>query len=279
MRMDLRKNIFLLLCCIAFFLAGCRESVDRAYDSLKDRPYPFDVRIEECILRNFPRWSQAEKIEFVARICPLTDGGASYILWVYAHHYGILPQLEKYAEEHRDQKLKYLAVSAKDIPDSEYRVLKNSDMIPFELRIFNFIFEGGCWFTLILVAAWLVYALQMMIRLNRRFWWWLLILSCVILPMNLGFTWCGFHYRMELRDRYARDSTGLVNIDKMHPVIRAEYAKHDYHPRFRDMKAQMIGCIAMLPVVYLFGGIGWLLTRLCRKLFAKRGEDELEENG
>ena len=151
-------------------------------------------------------------------------------------------------------------------------------MIPFELKIFSHIYECGRWLTLILTAAWLFYAILLMIRLNRRFWLGLLIWPCIIGPMQIGFTWCGFHYRMELRDRYARDSMGLVNINKMPPVIRSEYAKHNYHPRARDLKAQMIGCFAMLPAVYFFGGIGWGLTRLCKKLFIKRGENEPEEN-
>ena len=74
-------------------------------------------------------------------------------------------------------------------------------MIPFELKIYSIVYECGSWLTLILAFAWLVYALLLMIRLARRFWWWLAVLSVVILPLNVGFTWCGWHYRMELRDR------------------------------------------------------------------------------
>ena len=151
-------------------------------------------------------------------------------------------------------------------------------MIPIELKIFSHIYEFGRILTLILSAAWFFYALLLMIRLNRRFWLWLLIWPCIIGPMQIGFTWCGFHYRMELYDRFARTSQGWHNINVMPPEIRAEYAKHNYHPRARDLKAQMFGCIAMIPAVYSFGGIGWLLTFLCRKLFIKRGENELEEN-
>ena len=153
-------------------------------------------------------------------------------------------------------------------------------MIPFELKIFNIICESGPWIISILEFAWFFYALLLMIRLNRRFWLWLLIFPCVILPLGIGFTWCGFHYRMELRDRYARDSRGWkdhwgkypVNINKMPPDIRAEYAKHDYHPRARDMKAQTVACIVFLPLVYFFGGLGWGLTVLVRKRLIKRGE-------
>ena len=119
-----------------------------------------------------------------------------------------------------------------------------------------------------------------MIRLNRRFWLWLLIWPCLIGPMQIGFTWCGFHCRMELRDRYARTgsgwtddfSRGPVDISKMPPEVRAEYAKHNYHPRARDLKAQTAGCIVMLPFLYLCGGIGWGITASI-KTCQKRGEE------
>ena len=159
-------------------------------------------------------------------------------------------------------------------------------MIPFELKIFSIIYECGRWLTPVLAFAWFFYALLMMIRLNRRFWWWLAVLSLVILPLGIGFTLCGWHYRMELRDRYARDKNGWtdpftkypVNIRKMPPEILAEYAKHDYHPRARDMKAQTALGIVLLPVVYFFGMIGWFLTCAVRETFIKRGKDEQKEN-
>ncbi|MBO4290296.1 MAG: hypothetical protein J5898_00150 [Lachnospiraceae bacterium] len=160
------------------------------------------------------------------------------------------------------------------------------EMIPFELKIFSYIYECGRILTPILALAWFVYALWLMIRLNRRFFLWLLVFPCVILPLQIGFTWCGWHYRMELRDRYARDKTGWtdsfteypVNVRKMPPAILAEYAKHDYHPRFRDIKAQIVGCIVMLPVVYFFGLPGWCVSCLIREQLEKRGKDGPEES-
>ena len=157
-------------------------------------------------------------------------------------------------------------------------------MIPFELKIFSIIYECGRWMTPVLAFAWFFYALLLMIRLNRRFWLWLLIWPCLIGPMQIGFTWCGFHYRMELRDRYARTgsgwtddfSRGPVDISKMPPEVRAEYAKHNYHPRARDLTAQTVACIVLLPVVYFFGMIGWGITAAIRNLietYRKRGEE------
>ena len=150
-------------------------------------------------------------------------------------------------------------------------------MIPFELKIFSHIYEYGRILTLILSAVWFFYALLLMIRLNRRFWLWLLIWPCIIGPMQIGFTWCGFHYRMELRDRYARTgsgwtddfSRGPVDINKMPPEPRAEYEKHDCHPRARDVYGGIAVCILILPFLYLSGGIGWGITILIRRLIGR----------
>ena len=139
-------------------------------------------------------------------------------------------------------------------------------MIPFELKIFSHIYEYGRWLTLILTAAWLFYAILLMIRLNRQFWLGLLIWPCIIGPMQIGFTWCGFHYRMELYDRFARTPQGWHNINVMPPEPRAEYAKHDYHPRARDVYGGFAGCILILPFLYLCGWIGWVITAAIRNL-------------
>ena len=147
-------------------------------------------------------------------------------------------------------------------------------MIPFELKIFSYIYEYGSWLALILSAAWFFYALLLMIRLNRRFWLWLLIWPCIIGPMQIGFTWCGFHYRMELYDRFARTPQGWHNINVMPPEPRAEYAKHDYHPRERNVYGGIVGCILILPFLYLCGGIGWGMTILVRKTSTPRRKND-----
>ena len=151
-------------------------------------------------------------------------------------------------------------------------------MIPFALKIFSIIYECGRWLTPVLAFAWFFYALLLMIRLDRRFWWWLAVLSLVVLPLGIGITWCGFHYRMELYDRFAKTPQGWHDIRVMPPEARAEYEKHDSHPRTRDLTAQTAACIVLLPVVYFFGAIGWFLTCAIRETFIKRGKDEQKEN-
>ena len=153
-------------------------------------------------------------------------------------------------------------------------------MIPFDLKIYSLIYECGRWLTLLLSVAWFVCAFRLMLRRNRWFWLWLAVWPCAVLPLGVGITWCGFHYRMELRDRFARTdhgwtdpySRGPVDIDKMPPEIRAEYAKHNCHPRQRDLKAQTAGCIVMLPTVYFFGALGWLLRAEIGKSRPKRAD-------
>ena len=135
--------------------------------------------------------------------------------------------------------------------------------IPFELSIFSWIYEIGRWIVLTLLLAGLLFSL--ILPLWRKP---VLLLVCVIFPLlfgalNFGVIWCGFHYRMELRDRFARSasgrrdphSAGPVDIRLMPPEIRAEYAKHGYRPRFRDMKAMVVGTVLLIPFLCALGGV------------------------
>ena len=61
-------------------------------------------------------------------------------------------------------------------------------------------------------------------------------------------------------------------------IVHAEYAKHDYRPRLRDVLAGQVWCVLLLPVVYGFGGPGWVCTALVRGKIEKRGEDGPKEN-
>lgn len=145
--------------------------------------------------------------------------------------------------------------------------------IPFELKIFSWIYEAGSWVLLLLLAGWFFCAWKLMCRARKVFFLWLLIFPLFLQPVQIAVVWCGWHYRMELRNRYARSDSGwtdrftehLVDIDRMPPAIRAEYAKHNYHPRFRDLKALAAGTIVFTPLLYLFGGVGWLIAAAVRK--------------
>ena len=134
--------------------------------------------------------------------------------------------------------------------------------IPFELSIFSWIYEIGRWIVLTLLLAGLLFSL--ILPLWRKP---VLLLVCVIFPLlfgalNFGVIWCGFHYRMELRDRYGKTPEGWVNIDRMPPEIRREYAKHDYHPRERNLKGAIIQIPVLAVLMLLFSGVTWCVILL-----------------
>ncbi|OGV38507.1 MAG: hypothetical protein A2020_13175 [Lentisphaerae bacterium GWF2_45_14] len=52
--------------------------------------------------------------------------------------------------------------------------------------------------------------------------------------------WSGFHYRMELRERFGRDERGNININRMPQDIRSKYDANDGHPRLRDCKGVLL---------------------------------------
>ena len=66
---------------------------------------------------------------------------------------------------------------------------------------------------------------------------------------------------MGLRNRYAQipNMHNTIDIDRMPPAIRAEYAKHDYHPRFSDVKRMILWNILLLPVTCLIAVAAWTM--------------------
>ena len=154
--------------------------------------------------------------------------------------------------------------------------------IPFDIKIFNWIYESGKYLLPLLFVLWLTWLICVTIlRRKRQF---LCTSAAFLLYCILGavFTWCGWHYRMELRDRYAVVSSGtpewkesrkgkVYNINLMPADIRREYAKDGYRPRLRGVIAQFVWVILLTPLT-LSGQ--WILYRIyfrCRK-----NEDETE---
>ena len=121
--------------------------------------------------------------------------------------------------------------------------------------IFRWIYDFRWGVTFPLTAAWLLVAAWHLWRQSRRFLLWLAVLPLVVMPLHMGMTWCGWHYRMELIHRYAMLSadSDAYDLGRMPPNIRAEYARNDHHPRRRDIKAQAVTTIALTPILYLAG--------------------------
>ena len=142
--------------------------------------------------------------------------------------------------------------------------------IPDDLKIFSLIYEYRHFILFPLVALWIAGAFYFLFRLKKVFFLWLLIFPLFLSPLQIAFVYSGWHYRMEFYDRFAKTPHGWHDIDCMPPTIRAEYAKHNYHPRFRDMKALGVGTVVLTPLLYILGGLifivissikGWLNRR------------------
>ena len=148
--------------------------------------------------------------------------------------------------------------------------------IPANLKIFSFIYESRHFVLIPLYAIWIIGGIYLLFKLKKVFFLWLLIFPLVLAPLHIAFVYSGWHYRMELYDRYAKAPYGGHDIDCMPPPIRAEYAKHDYHPRFRDMKAMVFGTIVITPFLYVMGSLAFLVLALLRRL--TRRPDVEKEN-
>lgn len=131
--------------------------------------------------------------------------------------------------------------------------------IPASLKIFNIIYECRLWLLVPLAIAWFIYAAILLRSRKHFFFVWLLALPLVILPIAVATIWSGWHYRMELRDRFAKvpNQQDAINIHLMPSAIHAEYAKYDFHPRFRDVKAMILWNLLLIPLTALGGGAVW----------------------
>ena len=136
--------------------------------------------------------------------------------------------------------------------------------LPEDLKFFSTIYEIRYYVLLPLLILWGICACYLHFRLKKSFFLWLLILPLFIQVLHIGTIWCGWHYRMELRERFARTPAGDININRMPSVIRHEYAKHGYHPRFRDIKAQFAATLLLFPLLYLAGGGFFVLFTFLR---------------
>ena len=145
--------------------------------------------------------------------------------------------------------------------------------IPASLKIFSIIYECRLWLIIPLAVVWFVFlSMQLYHRKRKAFFITLAALPLAILPIAVATTWSGWHYRMELRDRFAPNT----NINQMPPAVHAEYARHDFHPRLRDVKAMILWNLLLIPLTVLGGGAVWLMVK---KAPAKEASNQPEAVG
>ena len=149
--------------------------------------------------------------------------------------------------------------------------------IPFDIKIFNWIYESGKYLLPLLFVLWLTWLFCVVILRKRKQF---LLTSAAFLMfclLNAAFTWSGWHYRMELRERYAAirlPATGGqkgYDIGRMPADIRREYAKDGYGPRRRAVAAQVVWLILLIPLT--LAGQGMLYLAFFRR---KKGENAPE---
>jgi hypothetical protein len=151
--------------------------------------------------------------------------------------------------------------------------------IPASLKIFNIIYECRLWLIIPLAVVWSVFlSMQLYHRKRKAFFITLAALPLAILPLAVTTTWSGWHYRMELRDRFAQipNQNGAIDINLMPPSIHAEYARHDFHPRLRDVKAIILWNLLLMPLTALGGGAVWFMVK---KAPAKESSNQPEAVG
>jgi hypothetical protein len=133
--------------------------------------------------------------------------------------------------------------------------------IPTSLKIFSFIYECRLWLLAALAVIWILVAAILLLRRKQSFLIVLAALLFILQLMTIATTWGGWFYRMELRNRYAQvpNMANAIDIDRMPPAIRAEYAKHDYHPRLSDVKRMILWNILLFPLPCLIAVAAWTM--------------------
>ena len=149
--------------------------------------------------------------------------------------------------------------------------------IPDDLKVFSLIYEYRGFVLWPLIVLWLAGGCFLLFKLKKVFFLWLLIFPLVLQPLQIAFVYSGWHYRMELRDRFAKTPHGWFDLDCMPPTIRAEYAKHNYRPRYRDMKALAVGAIVLTPLLYALGGAAFAGISFGKKWINRRKSDEKQD--
>ena len=70
--------------------------------------------------------------------------------------------------------------------------------IPFDIKIFNWIYESGKYLLPLLFVLWLTWLICVTILRRRKQFLCTSAAFLLFCMLSAAFTWCGWHYRMEL---------------------------------------------------------------------------------
>ena len=141
-------------------------------------------------------------------------------------------------------------------------------------RLLNIIYELRLFVVFPLYMIWLALAVYLLARRNKAFFVCLVAFPLVIFSIDIAATYSGWLYRMVLRKIYATAPDHSIDIGRMPPNIRAEYAKHDYHPRLRDIKAKLLGATVLFPIIIVIGSAIWVVVSKHCPIAHSRGTAE-----
>ena len=140
--------------------------------------------------------------------------------------------------------------------------------IPFSIKVFSWIYESGKYLLPLLLLMWLTWLISVTIFRKKKQFLYTSVLFFVFCLLNIFFTWSGWHYRMELRNRYAVVQKGepgwqpdrkVFNINRMPADIQYEYQKNNSRPRQRAVWGQVVLTIILMPVTLVGQWILYLI--------------------
>lgn len=142
--------------------------------------------------------------------------------------------------------------------------------IPFDIKVFNLIYESGRYLLPFLFVLWLTWLIAVIILRKKKQFLCTSAAFIIFCLLSAAFTWSGWHYRMQLRERYAlvkpqivegqgKSTEKVYNINLMPADIKSEYAKDDYRPRRRGVIAQFIWVVLLTPFTFF---MQWILYRI-----------------
>ena len=133
--------------------------------------------------------------------------------------------------------------------------------IPKNIKIFSLIYEYRFWLFILLALSWIACSAILLFCRCKIFLVVLALLPLALQFFSIATVWSGWHYRMELRNRFAKvpNMGNAIDIDRMPPAIRAEYARHDYRPRFSDVKQLLLWNILLLPATCQIPLAAWIM--------------------